>query len=364
MKNYSDFYKNVYLKENAYFIGANTGRGFAYADPQLFDEGRYNMLYIIKGGPGTGKSSMMKKIREHFESLGAAATSYYCSSDPTSLDAVIIEKDGLSVGIADGTRPHSLDASLPGAVSQIINLGVHWNTSALKDKYDLIAAFSANKSLAFDSAKAYLSAAAKINAELKKYSYKGFDDAKATKFIRRLLSNLPKQKEKAKKRTVITTAISMKGAFRLPTFDSAKTVMGIMDHDHLAPVFLEKLSEEISGYGHSQYVSYSPLGDITEIYMPFADLAFVPAGNDTAYDKIIRLTRFADKEYFSQNLAKRRFNERCLLEILDGALSSLAEAKKFHFALEDIYVGAMDFDGVDDDCNKIIKETEICLNLF
>ncbi len=361
MKYYSDFYKTVDSDENAYFIGANTPRGFAYADPLLLNERNYKRLYIIKGGPGTGKSSMMKKCREHFEGMGAKVTSYYCSSDPDSLDAVIIKKNGISIAIADGTSPHALDASLPGAVSEIINLGEYWNSAALQEKYDAIAKASAEKALAFDSSRRYLAAADEILSTLRKASANGFEESKAARFIGRLISSLPRQRSNAERKTFITEAISMKGAFRLPAFEAAGTVFGIVPHTHLAPIFLEKLSNELERAGHSQHVSYSPLGEIAEIYLPIVDTAFVPVRCGMVYDKLIRLSRFADKEFFSGNMAKRRFNERCLLEVLDGALTSLAEAKKYHFALEDIYISAMDFKGIDEVCKRLIGEIEYCL---
>ena len=45
-----------------YFLGANTAKGFfsVYEDFCKPDSG--NFLYVIKGGPGCGKSSFMKKI--------------------------------------------------------------------------------------------------------------------------------------------------------------------------------------------------------------------------------------------------------------------------------------------------------------
>ncbi len=358
MKNYSDFYKTIETNENSYFIGANTPRGFAYADDALLDETRYTKLYIIKGGPGTGKSSMMKKCREHFEALGAETESYYCSSDPDSLDAVIIKKNGKAFAIADGTAPHALDAALPGTVSEVVNLGEYWNSPMLEEKRSFIAETSAKKTLAFELSKRYLSSAAEIAELLRKTAAKGFKAQKAQKYIRRLISSLPRQRSAAEKRTVITTAISMKGAFRLPTFDRAETVIAISDLAHIAPLFLDLLSQELEKAGHSQYISYSPLGEMTEIYLPVADISFVPLQNETVYDRTIRLPRFADKEYFSSCTAKRRFNERCLLEMLNGALVSLSEAKEYHFALEDIYVNAMNFDGINGVCSNLNKKIE------
>ena len=51
-----------------YFTCANSSKGFC----NFFDSNLQglNNLYILKGGPGTGKSTLMKKIGAHFYDLG------------------------------------------------------------------------------------------------------------------------------------------------------------------------------------------------------------------------------------------------------------------------------------------------------
>ena len=358
LKNYSDFYKTIDHHNNSFFIGANTPKGFVYADKNLLSEASFTKLYIIKGGPGTGKSTLMKKCRDHFESIGFKSFSYYCSSDPDSLDLLIIESNDKRIAIADGTAPHSLDASIPGAVSEIIDLGTCWTSDILEENLHRIASECAKKSLSFENAKKYLAAASEVKTVLRKTAETGFDEEKAKKFIRRLLSSIPKQKTSAEKHTVITEAISMKGALRLSTFDSAQTIIGVCDFAGISPIFFELLASGLEKSERSLVVSYSPLGDISEIYLPVQNIAFVPVRQGLNYFKIIRLSRFANKEYFSSSMAKRRFNERCFLKLLDGALASLADAKQHHFALEEIYSKAMDFGAIDIIENRLLNSIE------
>ncbi len=356
--NYSDFYKTVDVPCNSFFIGANTPAGFIYADCDLLNEANLDKLYIIKGGPGTGKSTLMKKCRAHFEELGYTVCSYYCSSDPNSLDAIIIEKGSTRIAIADGTAPHAIDGRLPGAVSKIIDLGALWDGNALENQMKNIAVECAAKALAFDTAKKYLASAKEIKDVLSHSSAKGFNTEKAKKFIARLLSSIPKQKTEAVKHKVITEAISMNGALRLSTFDKAETLVGIEDFGGISPLFLELLENAVEKSGRSLVVSRSPLGEIAEIYLPQPNIAFVPAREGTEYDKYIRLSRFAQREYFSSCSAKRRFNNRCFIEMLDGALSALEDAKMHHFALEEIYAKAMDFSGMEYIYNNLITSIE------
>ncbi len=59
---------------------------------------------FIKGRPGCGKSSLLKKIKAKALDLGYDTETYYCSLDSKSLDMIIIRE--LGVCIFDSTEPH------------------------------------------------------------------------------------------------------------------------------------------------------------------------------------------------------------------------------------------------------------------
>ncbi|QSX07206.1 hypothetical protein JYG23_07645 [Sedimentibacter sp. zth1] len=60
--------------------------------------------YYIKGKPGTGKSTMMKKIANKAQDYGFDVDIYNCASDVDSVDMVVI--DALDTCIFDSTFPH------------------------------------------------------------------------------------------------------------------------------------------------------------------------------------------------------------------------------------------------------------------
>ena len=68
-----------------------------------------------------GKSTLMKKIAGQFEDT-EDVTVFYCSSDPDSLDAVVLHSS--KVVIVDGTARHVFDPKYPGIGETIINLGM------------------------------------------------------------------------------------------------------------------------------------------------------------------------------------------------------------------------------------------------
>ena len=118
--------------QKEYFAAINSSRGFISFFDSIF-AGR-DRLYIIKGGPGTGKSTLMRKVADEAEKNGMDSELIFCSSDPSSLDGVIIPS--LDTAIVDGTAPHLMDASLPGTKDEILNLGQFWNSDELYARRD------------------------------------------------------------------------------------------------------------------------------------------------------------------------------------------------------------------------------------
>ena len=52
-----------------FFLGANSGRGFQSLFPQFCAPQRHYDLLVLKGGPGAGKSTMMKTIGAAMEAV-------------------------------------------------------------------------------------------------------------------------------------------------------------------------------------------------------------------------------------------------------------------------------------------------------
>ena len=85
------------------FPGGNTANGFFSLHNNIISEKR-NMLYIFKGMPGGGKSSLMRDIGERMYNEGYDIEYHHCPSDPKSVDAIVI--DELKICLLDGTPPH------------------------------------------------------------------------------------------------------------------------------------------------------------------------------------------------------------------------------------------------------------------
>ncbi len=105
-----------------YFPGANTGAGFySRFDGILAPWSKPHYKYILKGGPGVGKNTLMRKVARRAADAGYDVEEFRCASDPDSLDAIRVPALGLIM--LDGTAPHSIDPSLPGIEGEILDLG-------------------------------------------------------------------------------------------------------------------------------------------------------------------------------------------------------------------------------------------------
>ena len=94
------------MPNTQYFLGGNTPSGFYSLYHQLSDPARMRALYIIKGGPGSGKSTLMRRVERHVQAAGLETVQVLCSGDPDSLDAVMIP--GLGAALVDGTAPQGV----------------------------------------------------------------------------------------------------------------------------------------------------------------------------------------------------------------------------------------------------------------
>ncbi|MEE1392931.1 MAG: hypothetical protein U0K65_02080, partial [Negativibacillus sp.] len=119
-----------------FFLGANSPQGFVsrfdqldYGDPQWH-------TFIIKGGPGCGKSTFLKRLSSIFAERSPRMEEILCSSDPNSLDALILPE--WKVSIADGTAPHILEPRYPAVSESILSFGDFLDPIKLKPHSETI----------------------------------------------------------------------------------------------------------------------------------------------------------------------------------------------------------------------------------
>ena len=86
------------------FPGGNTPRGFYSFYSYILPQDEAKRIFVIKGGPGVGKSTFMKKTALELVDRGYDVEFMHCSSDNESLDGIVVPK--LGIAMIDGTAPH------------------------------------------------------------------------------------------------------------------------------------------------------------------------------------------------------------------------------------------------------------------
>ncbi len=136
------------------YPGGNTPYGFYSYYNYILPQSEAKKIFCIKGGPGSGKSTMMKRIGEYFAARNEKVDFLWCSSDPASLDGILLRNRGIA--IVDGTAPHIVDPENPGAVDVIVNMGEYWDEKGIRENKDEIMECNQRIKTLFDYAYGYL----------------------------------------------------------------------------------------------------------------------------------------------------------------------------------------------------------------
>ncbi len=347
------------------FLGANTPQGFVSLFDELYNPYKSCRAFIVKGGPGTGKSTLMKKAGAKFEKEGMDVEYIYCSSDPHSLDGLIVPEKGIC--IADGTSPHILEPKFPGAAENIINTGDFWDREKLFRRQDEIRSLTLENSMCHRRSAKYLAAAGSINDENIRLSNKYVDFDKTDSFALRFTAReLPKKKgaKPGRKLKRFISAITPEGLIFLDGSVQALAtrIIGIDDEYTLASSLLvDRIGEMAVKNGYDVifcHCPFKPKMQCEHIIIPEMKLAVLTLKTahktEIACDRLIHAKRFLHEGLYDYSCSLR-FNRRLIKELTAQAVEALKQAKKTHDKLEAIYIDAMDFSALEVYCEKIIK---------
>ncbi len=333
-----------------YFCAVNSGKGFMSFYNDLIRKAE--RIFIIKGGPGTGKSRFMHEVASAAERCGKTVDYYYCSSDSSSLDAIMT--DGKTLFL-DGTFPHSVDTAAPGVRDNIIDLGSFWDVAALIGQRKRIADLNRKKSSCFCRAYGYLSAAAEAATVADSITESFVISEKLRRAAARELSAIPDGEGFAVSKVALSS-FGMNGSVTLDTFERvAARYVGIADFKGTAHIFTQELLTLAEKKRLKVTVAVDPLiPERTEaILIEGHGLAFEIGGHG---EKCINMKRFIDPVACRICRNEYKLADTLRGALTDAALASLQAASTYHFALEKIYGEAMDFAAKEEYTNNFISE--------
>lgn len=351
-------------KERHVFPGGNTTKGFHSFYKYILSQEEANRIICLKGGPGTGKSSFMKKIGAHFNEMGYSIEYHHCSSDNNSLDGVVINE--LKVALLDGTSPHMVDPITPGAVDEILNLGIALDSKSLEKNKSNILSVSKKISEYFKRAYMYMDSAKGVHDDWTMLNSQAVEILKLNKFI-----NILKDK-------IFASCKDSENSYgsERHLFSTAFTPDGIVTFNEGLSKECESLYILKGGPGLNKSSILKLLGYEAQkrgYYVEYFHDPFIPERIENIIIHELSIGIFTTNEISRIHYSGLNYNMNniCNLDILEKnapeidfdksqfdilnnkALSCISKAHTLHDELETYYIDAMNFDVV----NELYEET-------
>lgn len=343
-------------KQFDFLLGALSPSGFCGYYAQLVQDLSSNSTTLIKGGPGCGKSTMLRRFAQHLLEQGETVELIHCAGDPSSLDAVVCKARKLY--IADATPPHAMEPNYPIAFENIISLYSALDRNALcVNRNEIITLYSRNKNLT-ERATRYVTAAGSLLQDTAHTVQCCTDLEKARAFGLSLSRRyLQATDTVASEDLRLLSAITCEGfTFYKQTITAAADTIVVLEDAYgcAGKAVLQALRTDALEKGHAIITCYCPLSPyekIEHIFIPALRLAFVTS-NDYHPVRLpgcrtVHCTRFCNSDGLSLRKKRIRFNHKAVVELLGQASALLAEAKACHDTLEAYYTDATDFSLID-----------------
>jgi nucleoside-triphosphatase THEP1 len=339
------------------FPGGNTPQGFfSYYNYIISSEA--NRIFVLKGGPGTGKSTFMRKIGQRLATQGYDTEFLHCSSDNNSLDGVVVPD--LGIALIDGTAPHIVDPKHPGCVDEIINLGEFWNEKGIARHKAEIVACTAEISKNYLRAYRYLKAAKLLYDDIAAINTEALDIRTANKISQEIIDKIfayTTESGAGKVRKMFASAITPDGPVHY--LDSSVWHMEkchvIEGHPGTGKsAIIQKVITAAVSKGLDIEVYYCPLSPEKpeHIIIPALNTAVTTSAKYHEFKgKKLPITAINMNNYLNPAVISKYqdiilYDEQVFAELWTKAISCFKHSKQLHDQLETYYIPYMDFQGI------------------
>ena len=348
-----------------YFLGANSPQGFYSLYDQLIDRDIARAVYILKGGPGCGKSTLMRAVASRAEQAELPVEYILCSGDPDSLDGVILPT--LGVALVDGTAPHVVEPKLPGAVDHYVNLEPCYNAATLAPLRGQLKAGFAGYKECYQQAYGNLAAAAQVRQDVRAILQSDPLRSAMQKRANGILSREVHRKKGApmgRVRQRFLSGMTCQGNLHLwdTAFTQCPRVYHLCDRYGMGHEMLSLLLTGIQRSGYDVVACPSPMAPmrLEAVLAPSLKLAFLACPGDTPLPatpyRRVHIDAMLDSTLLREHRGRLRLSERIANQLETTATGCLAQAKAMHDELEQLYHPHVDFQQVTRTAEEIIAQ--------
>ena len=327
-----------------FFLGANSKKGFVSYFDGLQEKSDGLRLLILKGGPGSGKSSLMKRVLKDASRNGHSVEIIPCASDPESLDAVIDYSAGFA--IMDGTAPHTLDPRIPGARQHIMYTGDMWDSRKLSKNTDNIEKLTDTIGDCHKGACSYIKAAEALLGENSYLSGKAVDKNAVREISEKIVSALKGGKEFKETRRLLSavTTGEIKSFYNTPRLYADKTYVIHDNYGGFADCLFKRVYE-IAVLKNEEIIlcpcSLNP-EKIDHIIFPKSRIALLKSNDFLKFDGDEKTDASKFYTFIPMTRAMEKRQKKAA-ELLSEGAALISDAKLLHDELEAFYVSAMNF---------------------
>jgi MoxR-like ATPase len=351
-----------------YYAGSNSSVGFY----SLFEEALKGLdkLWILKGGPGTGKSSLMKKLGSYMEEKHYDVDYIHCSSDNNSIDGVIFPQ--FKVGLVDGTAPHIIDPKYPGIVDEIINLSDYRDDTLLQEYREVIIALTDEIKEQFKNAHLQFAEGRKVHERKEEIYLSAMDfniaDRVTNQLKEKIFKNLSEKDENQYSKHLFFGAATPEGPVNF--IDNLTSCINkryiIKGRSGCGKSTLMKriaTDAEQRGLSVEYYHCALDPDSLDMIIIQTLSIAFIDGTAPHVIeptrenDEVIDMFQLCvDQEIEFKRNEEIKVAETLYKKIMQEGTAYLKKAKELHDELEAYYVKAMDFEKVNELTNTLKKE--------
>lgn len=329
------------------FPGALGPDGYISCLDRLLADDSLRRVIILKGGPGVGKSTFMRRIHAALCPDGEPSTLYFCCADPDSLDALAVPHAGLLV--LDGFPPHAADPLFPGARDSIIDLGRCLHAEAMRPRLPHIRACMDDRAAAFRRAQAWMKAAWALEQDASLLIASCMDEARLARMTRALtdtvLSGRGEPQSATHARPVITDALTPKGELSLIAENAQPRVIRLVRMpcmDLTQVLCTVSRAAQAAGYDTEDHLCPGAPGRLLHLTIPALGTLITTSDLLPSEQTFDFAACFPHASLLRHDCALEQYHA-AIAQHTRLAADAMRQARQLHAELESFYIPNMDY---------------------
>ncbi len=336
-----------------YFMGMSTAKGY---DTEFYIEHESFYGYYIKGGPGTGKSTLMRKLSDAFPD--ERKSFYYCSSDPKSLDAVVFEDKKFF--IADATAPHEGNVKLPFVTGEIIDLASSLGQDKLMDAKDKIIYLNEQNQACHSLVKKYLAEICVFQEKLISVGKDKIKKSALKKFVNELVTSNLEEKDCKNPSISYKQRISNTPDGKVCKTENVRLII-LKDELLYASLYIvEEFIKYAVSKGYSAEITKSAtIESYKNILVFIPELNLMLCAEQNLFENDAEITDL--KDLYCDDLLEElktfvSFTQNSISQAEENIKNTLSKALQIHDNLEEFYIDAIDKHSLDKKFNELKRK--------